>query len=192
MSPMMLLLVLAFACSTALAQVPPTTKQVPPKGVAIPDAERQKLEAGVQELAAELKKIPANAPLRPDVEIFLKAVDWPLRYDEFFDAKQTVAAQKLLTEGLARARALQAGQSPWTSATGLMVRGFRSKIDGSAQPYGIIVPETWKAGDQKKRHLYVFNHGRGDTNSELAFISGRMAGDFSPPDTFVVHPYGRF
>ncbi len=192
-----LLLTLTLALTHVPAQtgpVPPATKRVPPKGVEIPAEERTKLEAGVQELAAELKKIPADAPLRPDVEIFFKAVDWALRYDEFFNAKQTGNAQKLLTEGLARARALQAGQSPWTAATGNIVRGFRSKIDGSAQPYGIVVPATWQAGDHKPRHLYVFNHGRGDTNSELAFISGRMAsaGDFTPPDTFVVHPYGRF
>ncbi|HEV7405677.1 MAG TPA: prolyl oligopeptidase family serine peptidase [Chthoniobacteraceae bacterium] len=192
-----LLLTLALSPAFAYAQaapVPPATKRVPPKGVEIPAEERTKLEAGVQELAAELKKIPADAPLRPDVEIFLKAVDWALRYDEFFNPKQTGNAQKLLAEGLARARALQAGESPWTAATGNIVRGFRSKIDGSAQPYGIVVPATWQAGDKKPRALYVFNHGRGDTNSELAFISGRMgsAGEFTPADTFVVHPYGRF
>src|SRR4051794_39092159 len=87
------------------APVPPSTKRVPPKGVEIPADERAKLEAGVGELAAELQKIPSDAPLRPDVEIFHKAVDWALRYDEFFNAKQTAAAQKLLTEGLIRARA---------------------------------------------------------------------------------------
>jgi dienelactone hydrolase len=191
------LLTLALALAHAAAQsapVPPATKRVPPKGVDIPAEERAKLEAGVLELAGELSKIPADAPLRPDVEIFHKAVDWALRYDEFFTAKQTASAQKLLAEGLARARALQAGQSPWTTATGLVVRGFRSKIDGSAQPYGVVVPATWQAGDLKPRHLYVFNHGRGDTNSELAFISGRMGspGEFAPSETFVVHPYGRF
>ncbi len=82
-----LLLTLTLALTHAPAQtapVPPATKRVPPKGVEIPAEERTKLEAGVQELAAELKKIPADAPLRPDVEIFLKAVDWALRYDEFF------------------------------------------------------------------------------------------------------------
>ena len=116
------LLTLAFALAHASAQsapVPPSTKRVPPKGVEIPAEERAKLEAGVLELAGELNKIPADAPLRPDVEIFHKAVDWALRYDEFFTAKQTGSAQKLLAEGLARARALQAGQSPWTTATTL-------------------------------------------------------------------------
>ena len=35
---------------------------------------------------------------------------------------------------------LAAGKAPWTTATGLVVRGYRSKIDGSVQPYGLVVP----------------------------------------------------
>lgn len=205
-SPMRQLLLSSLALFTSAvllpAQTPPVTgKQVPPPGVPIPEADRQTLEAGVRELASEIRKIPraratVTAPdgLLPDVEIFLKAVDWPLRYHEFFDLKQVGTAKALLAEGMARARALEAGKAPWTEATGPVVRGYRSRIDGSAQPYGMVVPGTWKAGDQRERHLYVFNHGRGETTTELAFIGGAMKskGEFSPEDTFVVHPYGRF
>jgi dienelactone hydrolase len=42
--------------------------------------------------------------------------------------------------------------------------------------------------------LDIWLHGRGDTLSEIAFIDGRekSVGEFTPEDTFVLHPYGRF
>lgn len=193
------LLTLALSVAPSRAQTPPKTKQVPPPGVAIPEEERKTLEAGVQELKAEIAKIPKSNrgtanDLLPDVEIYLKAVDWPLRYNEFFNEKEVGTAKNLLKEGLARAKALQGGKAPWTEATGPVVRGYRSRIDGSAQPYGIVVPASWKKGDARKKPLFVFNHGRGENLTELAFINGRTGkpGEFTPPDTFVIHPYGRF
>jgi predicted esterase len=176
-------------------------KQLPPKGVAIPEKDRAELSAGVTELGREiaalkLAKLPKGAadPL-PDVEIFHKAVDWALRYDEFHNVKQVDAARMLLAEGKSRAKSLRDGVTPWTSATGPVVRGYRSKIDGSVQPYGIEVPPSWKgASDQQARPLWIWNHGRGDTLSELAFMADRMKkpGQFPSVDNFVLHPYGRY
>jgi dienelactone hydrolase len=193
-----LLFILLFGAASLAAQTPPKPKQVPPPGVAIPDADRKELEAGVAELGREIEAIDRDArarPLLPDVEVFHKAVDWPLRYNEFFDVKQVATARALLAEGMARAKALRGGQAPWTTATGLVVRGYRSRVDGSAQPYGLEVPATWKAeADRRPRRLDVFNHGRNEKLTELAFISERMKkpGEFQPADAFVLHPYGRF
>ncbi len=176
--------------------------QLPPPGVAIPDAERAELSAAAAELRKELdalalslKAKPALLALMPDAEVFWKAVDWALRYNEFYNAKETATARTLLAEGRNRAAALRGGKSPWTMQTGLVVRGYRSRIDGSVQPYGVVVPTTWGgAADKKARPLWLWNHGRGDTLTELSFIAGRMksAGDFTPADTFMVHPYGRY
>ncbi len=176
--------------------------QLPPLGVAIPDAERAEITAAAAELrkdldalALSLKAEPAMLALMPDAEVFWKAVDWALRYDEFYNAKETATARTLLAEGKNRAASLRGGKSPWTTQTGLVVRGYRSRIDGSVQPYGVVVPATWGgAADKKARPLWLWNHGRGDTMTELSFIAGRMksAGDFTPADTFVVHPYGRY
>src|SRR4051812_11515819 len=128
---------LALLATSALAAPPPTppsTKQVPPKGVAIPDADRAELTAGAAGLRQEIDALAKSAPEKlraflPDVEIFWKAVDWPLRYDEFLDVKQVAIAKNLLKEGAARAQALREGNAPWTTATGPVVRGYRSKID---------------------------------------------------------------
>ena len=40
----------------------------------------------------------------------------------------------------------------------------------------------------------VWLHGRDDQLTELKFIAERerSSGEFTPPDTFVLHPYGRY
>ncbi len=186
------LALLLFVSSLALAQ-PTTQKQVPPAGKPIPDADRAELTRGVAELGAQIDNLRSNA-LLPDVIIFHKAVDWALRYDEFMDVKHVKTARDLLAEGRKRTDELAAGTHSWTSATGLVVRGFRSRIDDSVQPYGLVVPADWKADDKTPRRLDIWHHGRGDTNTELAFIAGRMKSpsEFTPEGAFVLHPYGRF
>lgn len=183
---------LLFLATTAIAQ-PATQKQVPPPGKPIPDADRAELSQGVAELGAQIEKLKSNV-LVPDVIVFHKAVDWALRYDEFMDSKLAKTAKDLLAEGKKRAAELAAGTHSWTNATGLVVRGFRSRIDDSVQPYGLVVPMDWKASDKTPRRLDVWHHGRGDTNMELNFIAGRMksVGEFAPEGAFVLHPYGRF
>lgn len=189
------ILATALCCTslTWLSAQPATQKQVPPAGKPIPDADRAELTKGVAELGAQIAALKGN-PLLPDVIIFHKAVDWALRYDEFMDAKHVKTAKDLLAEGKKRATELAAGTHSWTSATGLVVRGFRSNIDDSIQPYGLVVPADWKAEDKTPRRLDIWHHGRGDTNMELPFIAGRMksVGEFAPEGAFVLHPYGRF
>lgn len=193
----LLVFALAFIGATAFAQTPAPSRQTPPPGIAIPDADRKQLSDGVRALAtaiAELKQKPAASALVPDIEIFHKAVHDALAYDEFFDAKQIAIANALLAEGNARASALRSGQAPWTAATGLVVRGYQSRIDGSVQPYGLVVPANWKASGKTPRPLWCWLHGRNEKLTELAFIDERMKrpGEFTPAGAFVLHLYGRF
>lgn len=176
-------------------------KQLPPRGIEIPESEQTALRTAVDDLMREVEALRAAnleaslARLLPDVEIYSKAVDWAVRYREFHDPREFKTARGLLEEGRSRARALREGNAPWTQRTGLVIRAFRSRIDDSLQPYGVVVPSTWGGnGDRKPRPVWIWNHGRGDTLTELAFIAqrSRSAGEFEPPDTFVVHPYGRF
>ncbi len=187
----------------ALAQAvsPDAVRPVPPPGVPVPDAIRAELTAGAKALADDLATLredlrakPAVLAELPSVEIFHKAVDWALRYDEFFDAKQFATARGQLLQGHARAAALRKGEVPWNSATGLVLRAYRSGIDGSVQPCGLIVPSDWKAGDQTPRRLDFWCHGRNEKLSELAFVADRQSkeGEFVPPGAFVLHLYGRY
>ncbi len=196
-----LALALLALTGTALAQTPPPpAKRLPPAGIAIPEKDRIELTAGAaalrQEIEALRRSIPADnareLTLLPDVEIFHKAVDWALRYDEFFAAKEVDFARHLLAEGHDRAQHFRDAEKPWLVATGLIVRGYRSKLDGSVQPYGLVVPKNWKR-DQPGR-LEVWLLGRGEKRTELAFLAEREAKppEVVPKDTLVLIPYGRY
>ncbi len=176
-------------------------RRIPPPGLAIPDSERAYLEKSVAELKQEVDSLrasltsqPGTLPLLPDVEIYHKAVSWALDYDEFFKTNEIAFARTALATGKQRAADLRGGKAPWTSATGLVVRAYISKIDGSIQPYGLVVPASWQPNSPHKFRLDFWFHGRNEMLSELAFLRDRenSFGEFTPPDTFVVHLYGRY
>ena len=199
-------LCLLLVASTALADGPSDNqadkvRRVPPPGIKISEADRTeltertvKLAQQIEALRGELKAKPALLQLLPDVEIYHKAVDWALRYDEFFKTNETSSARALLTLGSDRAQSLRDGAAPWLTATGLVVRGYVSRIDGSVQPYGLVVPASYRANTPHQHRLDFWFHGRGETLSELDFIFGRhrSAGEFTPPNAFVLHSYGRY
>lgn len=176
-------------------------RRIPPPGIKISDTDRAELAEGVarlgkeiETLRGELKSKPPLLELLPDVEVYHKAVDWALRYDEFFKSNETRSARALLALGTERAQSLRDGAAPWLSATGLVVRGYLSRIDGSVQPYGLVVPASFKPNSTHQHRLDFWFHGRGETLSELDFIYGRQrsAGEFTPPNAFVLHTYGRY
>lgn len=197
-------LLLSIACVRAdgpADNLPDQVRRIPPAGLAIPEADRAELSAAADELHREIESLrgalqakPALLELLPDVQVFQKAVRWALDYDEFFKTNETRAARALLEEGVKRAAQLRAGQAPWLAATGLVVRGYRSRIDGSVQPYGLVVPATFQPASPHAWRLDFWLHGRGETLTELDFIHGRMRlpGEFTPAHAFVLHPYGRY
>lgn len=194
--------ILALVPALLAAPAPrPAAKRLPPPGLAIPAAARAELTAEAAALRADLDRTardlppaanPALATLLPDAEIFHKAVDWALRHDEFFDAKQVSVARRLLVAGRERVAHLRAGRAPWLEATGLIVRGYRSSLDDSVQPYGLFVPPGWQRGQEMR--LLVWLLGRGEKRTELAFLAEREAGPppLVPRGAIVLVPYGRF
>jgi predicted esterase len=187
-------ILLTAACLAGAAQPRPT--RVPPPGLVIAGKDRAELRAGADVLAGEIAALRAlgRQELLPDVEIFHKAVDWALRYDEFYRSNEVGLARNLLKTGLERAKQLREGKPLWLTATGLVVRGYISKIDGSVQPFGLVVPATFATDKTSPRRLDVWLHGRDNNLTELKFLSDRMKsyGEFTPADTFVLHPYGRY
>ena len=196
----------AVACARALADGPVDNqtnqvRRVPPPGVVIPEAQRQELTSGVENLGKEidllrgdLVKQPALLARLPDVQIFHKAVQWALQYDEFFRTNEVDAARSQLAEAHVRLEALKNRQAPWTKTNGLVVRGYLSRIDHSIQPYGLVIPPSWTPHSGRRWRLDFWFHGRGEQLSELSFLADRMKnpGEFTPPDAFVLHLYGRY
>lgn len=196
---MRLLLVAMLLASTILAQ-PANVKRLPPPGIAIPDNERVSLEETVELLRKKEREFQASESsktfksLEPDAEIYLKALAYAVKYDEFHRTNEFAVARKLGAEGVKRFEALARGEAPWTNATGLVVRGYRSRIDGSVQPYGLVVPTGYRHGEGKPHRLDIWLHGRDETLTDLKFINerGSKVGEFAPEGAFVLHPYGRY
>ena len=178
--------------------IPDNVRRVPKLGVEVPAAERAKLEEQIAVFEKQISRLRLRTDsltreLLPDVLIYHKAAHDALKYQEFFDAKEIPVAFTLLKEGMERAEQLEKGTPLWPGQTGLVVRGYVSKIDGSVQPYGLVIPKSYSEKGPRVR-LDVWFHGRGETLSELNFMQQRRTsiGEYAPADTIVLHPYGRY
>lgn len=189
--------------SGSAAAWPPKLKRVlPPVVPPLGEAELKQVIAARDELKAAIERLPQDSTeegepsARADVEIFYKAIDFAIRHNEFFDPKRDLARVEALKKiGLERARSLSAGNAPWEEQRGVVVRGFRSSLDGSAQPYALVIPETLDLS--KPVPLYIWLHGRGDKQCDLQFISqfldpAKKPGPLLPDNAIVLHPFGRY
>ena len=183
-------LLLCGACILTLAGQG-NIKRIPAEGIAVPAADRAELEDGLAFLKGATAELKGN-PLVPDVLVFSEAVRFSLRYNEFYKPGEIAAAKALLKEGLERAAQLAAGEAPWTTATGLVVRGYQSKIDKSVQPYALVVPANYSRARAWRLDLWF--HGRDEALTQVNFLTARQKnpGEFQPPDTIVLHLYGRY
>jgi hypothetical protein len=180
--------------------IPEQVRQVPKPGIAVPDDIRRALQTEVDSLREEIatlatKPRPDIQAALPDIEIFAKAVSDALQYHEFFKPEELDTAKNLLAEARRRADHVLSGEgAPWTRQKGLVVRAYKSKIDGSVQPFGLVIPDSYTLEGPHRYRLDVWFHGRNEDLTELNFLDRRMkdAGQFSPRDTIVLHPYGRF
>lgn len=186
------LLVLLPATSQAqdLPPIPPIKRLLPPPGIEVPAEVRQELQAKLAELTWRLETL-TDQRHRPDVEIFTKGVEYALRYDEFYDVKDFDKARWALNQAQDRLNSLAAGKTPWLRQTGLVVRGYKSVIDGSVQPYGLVIPENHDF--DQNGPVYVWLRGRADKQTDLHFLRERSTkvGEIAPPDAIVLHPFGR-
>ena len=178
---------------------PDNVRRIPRAGVPVPPERRKALQARLshlQEAIADLRKSkdPATRLLLPDVQIFERAVRCALDYNEFFSPRDIDKADALLAEGLSRADQLKAGKAEWPQQSGLIVRGYVSRIDHTVQPYGLVVPPTYTFRHSVPTRCDIWFHGRGETLSEVNFIWDRMKnkGRYTPDHTIVLHPYGRY
>jgi poly(3-hydroxybutyrate) depolymerase len=168
-------------------------KKIPADGIEVSAADRAELEAGLAHLQAAAAKLKDN-PLLPDVLVFSEAVRFALQYNEFYKPGEIAAAKALLRSGEERAAQLAAGSAPWTTATGLVVRGYVSAIDKSVQPYGLVVPMREAGANRSPYRLDLWFHGRDEGLTQVKFLTDRQksAGEFQPPNTIVLHLYGRY
>ncbi len=177
-------------------------RPIPPPGIAVPPEKEEELRSKVKALGSAISNLRKREKNReftahylPDVEICFRGPDFALSYGEFYKPAEFEFAIELLNIGLSRAASLWEGEAPWTRMTGPVIRGYRSKIDDSAQPYGLEIPANYDFRATDSRRLDVWFHGRGETLSEVAFLQQRIKGQggkIAPADTIILHPYGRY
>ncbi|MGL6096198.1 MAG: hypothetical protein ACRC7O_10435, partial [Fimbriiglobus sp.] len=165
-----------------------------PKAFPPDAATRKQIESKLADLTAAVAALTKSLPddIRTDVAVYAKAAEWVVRHGEWFTkdtGKQTLA---VLDAGLDRVKSAAAGQAPWLDVRNQpVIRGYRSRVDGSIQPYRVTIPEGLP-GDVTKWRLDVVLHGRDQTLTEVKFIAGKEAAKPGKPAEFIVlEPYGR-
>lgn len=131
-----------------------------------------------------------------DAAVLVKAVDFALKHGEFYSEKEFPLATEMLDLAEARLNSLDADERPWLKDRGLVIRGYRSSIDDSYQPYGLEIPENLDLS--KPVPLLVWLHGRGDKSTDLHFLNqcrkkSQAFGGFykDQNEAIVLHPFGR-
>lgn len=155
------------ACCTAPAQYEPPNAKPPDK------ATQEAIVAKVRQLGQALSVMQRQGvrdPVFADVEIYHKAADWTVRHNEFYSDQFGAWTMAVLDRGLLRASQALRGESPWLNQTGAAsARAYRSRVDGSVQPYSVILPADYFK-EPKKWRLDVVLHGRDSSISEVKFL----------------------
>ncbi len=178
----------------SLAQVsqpsPIIERLVPPVGLEIPVEKKEAWLAELRKLEEQANTLGSD--LVADVQVLLKACRYAVQFQELYSEKDFAKVDRLLGLALERIGELGEGQASWSKQSGRQVRGFRSQVDGSVQPIGLVLPDEWQTAS-KPLPLYVWLHGRGDQATDLHFLCERLDkdGQIKPPGAIVVHPFGR-
>lgn len=151
-------------------QAPPSDR-FPPSSEQAAEIRRKMAELDERLSALLQKEVPDETLV--EVEIFHKAAEWIGRHDEYYYKDSAAKTLALLDSGLARAAELEAGKPSWTSATGLVIRAYRSQVDGSAQPYIAHVPNSYDRS--RPVRMDVLLHGTNRGMGEVEFMSRKPA-----------------
>lgn len=151
--------------------------------------------------AAMQRELDDLADLASEILVFPRAVEMAVEMNQFYREAELDVAGELLDEAESRIKRSESSVA-WDHVVALgsgdqqqlLVGGFRSEIDGSYQPYAVVIPAGYSHGDSRPRRLDIWFHGRGEKLTELGFLNGgrNNPGQYTPSDTFVLHPYGRY
>ena len=166
----------------------------PPPAQKPDDETLRKIKAKTEELDQAIGALRRNGvgdALLADVEVFAKAANWIVKHEEWYHEDYPKWTLDALDQGLTRASQLQRGAAPWLTQPGKVVRGYRSPIDDSIQPYGLILPKNYGKDPDKKWRLDVVLHGRDTSLTEVKFIHQHTGTEAPDLDLIQLDIYGR-
>ncbi len=174
--------------------------------VSAKDVEGDPLHAEIKSLARRLDTLEQNSQVDrdqlADTRIFLKGAIWARDGKPGRDATTQTLIEQAVRRATERVNALQStvtdGKRPsWCDARGKLLRGFKSDVDGSTQPYGLSIPAGYDPAQPIRLDvvLHGSHGGRASPTGDLQFINAYDAGDkgTSPPDVNYIElfPMGR-
>jgi sugar lactone lactonase YvrE/pimeloyl-ACP methyl ester carboxylesterase len=169
----------------------------PPKVIAPSDEAKKQIVAKGERLfqaLAGLVKQGVKDNVLADIEVYLRAAQSIVALNEFHHKDSAAWTLAALDRGLLRARLLSGGETPWLFASGqTVVRGYRSRIDGSVQPFAVTYPLDFGKDQRKRWRVDVELHGRTNGLTEVQFLQG-YNGDAAVPreqDFVTIHIFGR-
>ncbi len=159
---------------------------------AVPPQAQEDLARDLKELQEACSRLDAD--LRPDAEVFAKGAAWALRYETKLETADVALIRKALDRGRARAASIE--KHPWTARKGRVVRGYRSAVDGSVQPFGLVIPASYDPARPMRLDVVLHGSTKPVGMSELRFMNRFDEGDEGgkpPPeaDFIELHPLGR-
>lgn len=182
------------ATSLFILSIALVSRAAPPPQMQPPDEKtlgeiKEKTEQLGREIAALRDQHVPDWKLA-DVEIFHKAGVWALAHNEWYKGYAKYAVQTL-DHGLERAGQLKSGDAPWLNKQGTVFRGYHSALDGSVQPYEVILPAGYPDAHKLWR-LDLVLHGRDDTSTETKFLhAGDSTKVVADQDYVELRVYGR-
>jgi hypothetical protein len=163
---------LAIAVAAIAPRVDGHAAQAPQPAAPQNADETRAIEKKMTELASRVAALAArkaDASLLADVDIYRKAAEYILRFPEEFATRAfTAHTMSVLDTGLTRAGELEAGAPSWPKRKGHVVRAYVSRVDGSVQPYGLTIPESYDG--KRPVRLDIWQHGTDRTLNEVGFI----------------------
>jgi predicted esterase len=162
----------------------------------VSEEERRRIDEKKRDLAARLVALAHRREERVvDAAVFLQVAEMADRLQLYGNGRHVNAVLRGLETGLERCALLEKDQAPWLTQPGPTLRGYLSKVDGSVQPYGVVLPQRYDAASKTSWRLDVVLHGRGPT--EVTFLQQHEPAPGSeaakPPDQLFIelHPFGR-
>lgn len=189
--------------SNGVSGQPPANKKQPP-GKYDPPKPTKPDEATLKVIAekteqlrkavAALKAAKVKDDLLIEVDVYRKAAENIVRFEEWYSKDSGKWALTTLDRGLERAKQAGEGQAPWKGAAGKWaVRAYRSEVDGSIQPYAVLLPHDYGKDPKKTWRLDVVLHGRDSSLTEAKFVATHDSSKAAPKDLGYVQleVYGR-
>jgi pimeloyl-ACP methyl ester carboxylesterase len=159
------------------------------------------LQNGLHALYQGISRLKAAAPSEKrvcDAEVYAHCAEWALTYDLPLSESDRRRCAVALEHGTARLAALSANpqQLPWAAQRGGLVRGYVSRVDGSVQPYGLIIPSGYRPGTPIRLDVVLHGSSHPTGTSEVRFIEGFDHASDRPSEAPVapyieLHPLGR-